>query len=48
MMILKHNQVKLENEDTTTRGNPDSTLGIYPTDFKVVQFRQVADNKREN
>ena len=47
MMILKQNKVKLENEDTTTRRNPDSTSGIYLTAVKVAQCRHVAENRRE-
>ena len=47
MMILNQKKVKLANEDTTTRSNHDSTLGIYLTAFKVAQCIQVADNRRE-
>ena len=47
MMILKKNKVKLENEDTITRRNPDSTSGIYLIHVNVLQCRQVAENRRE-
>ena len=47
MMILNQKKVKLTNEDTDTRSNPDSTLGIYLTTVKVEQYIQVADNRRE-
>ena len=47
MMILKKKRIKLENEDANTRGNPDSTSGIYLTAVKVAQCRQVATNRRE-
>ena len=47
MMILKHKKVKLENEDSVTSRNPDSTPGIYLTAVKLAQFRQVAKNRRE-
>ena len=46
-MVLKQKKVKLVNEDTITRRNPDSTLGIYLTAVKVAQCRQVAENRRE-
>ena len=46
MIILKENKVKLENEDTTTRRNPDSTSGIYLTNVMVEQCRQVDDKRR--
>ena len=47
MMILNQKKAKLENEDTTTRRNPDLTSGIYLTVVKVAQCRQVAENIRE-
>ena len=47
VMILKHNKVKLENEDTATRSKPDSISGIYLTDVKLAQYRQVDKNRRE-
>ena len=47
MMILKKKKVKLENQDTTTRKNPESPSVIFLTAVKVSQCRQVADNKRE-
>ena len=47
MMILKKNKVKLENEDTITRRNPDSTSGIYLIHVNLFQCRQVAENRRE-
>ena len=37
----------MENEDTTTRRNPDSTLGIYLTSVKVEQYRKVDENRIE-
>ena len=46
VIILKQKKVKLSNEDVDTRRNPHSTLGIYLTDVKVVQYIQVADNRR--
>ena len=48
MMILNQNNVKLVNEDTTYRRNPDLTSGIYLTTVKLAQCRHVADNRREN
>ena len=47
MMIHKKKKVKLANEDSNTRRNPDSTSGIYLTAVKVAQYRQVAANRRE-
>ena len=47
MMILNKKKVKLADEDTTTRGHPNSTSGIYLTTVKVIQFRQLANNRRE-
>ena len=47
MMILKKKKVKLENEETTTRRNPDSTSVIYLTAVKVAQYIQVDGNRRE-
>ena len=47
MMTIKQNKVKLAKKDTTTRRNPDSTLGIYLTAAKVAQYRQVTENSRE-
>ena len=47
MMVTKQNKVKLVNEDTTTRRNPDSNSIIYPTTVKVTQCRKVAENRRE-
>ena len=47
MMILQQKKVKLENEDANTRRNPNSTLGIYLTNAKVAQCRQVGVNMRE-
>ena len=47
MMVTKQNKVKLVNEDTTTRRNPDPNLGFYLTAVKVAQCKQVADNSRE-
>ena len=47
IMMVKQKKVKLANEDTTTRRNPDSTSGIYLVAVKVAKFRQVADNRRE-
>ena len=47
MMILKKKGVKLENEESNNRRNPDSTLEINLTDVKVAQFRQMAANRRE-
>ena len=46
-MILNQKKVKLENEDTTSRRNTASTLGIYLTDVKVKQFRKMDENRRE-
>ena len=46
-MIVKQNKVKLANEDATTRRNPYSTSGIYLTDVKSTQCRQMAENRRE-
>ena len=48
MMILKQKKVKMANEDTTTRRNPDLTSGIYLTAVKVAQCRQGDENRREN
>ena len=39
MMLLKQKKVKLVNEDSATRSNPDSTPGIYLNAFKVSQCR---------
>ena len=47
MMIHQHKKVKLEDEDTNTRSNPNSTSGIYLTAAKVAQYRQVAVNRRD-
>ena len=47
MMVLNQKKVTLVKEDTTTRRNPYSTLGIYLTAVNFVQYRQVADNRRE-
>ena len=47
MMILKKKKTKMDNEYTTTKRNPDYTLGIYLTSIKVEQYRQVDDNRRE-
>ena len=47
MMILNQKKVKLANEDTATRRNPDPNSGIYFTAVKVAQFRHVADNRKE-
>ena len=47
MMALKQKNSKLVNGDTTTRRSPDSNLVIYLTGVKVVQYRQVAGNRRE-
>ena len=47
MMIIKEREVKLANEYTTTRRNPDLNSGIYLTTVKVAQCRQVADNSTE-
>ena len=47
MMILKQKKVKLENEDTTTRRNPDSTSEIYLIAVKAAQCRQLDENRRE-
>ena len=47
MMIIIRKKVKMENADTTTRRNPDSTSGIYLTAVKVEQCRYVDDNRRE-
>ena len=46
IMILKQKKVKLENDDSNTRRNPNSTSGIYLTAAKVAQFRQVDVNRR--
>ena len=46
IMIVNQKKVKLANEDTTTRRNPDLTSGIYLTAVKVAQFRQVSENSR--
>ena len=46
-MIHNKKEVQLANEDTTTRRNPDSTSGIYLTNVKVAQCRQVFDNRIE-
>ena len=47
MMILKQKKVKLANEDTTTRRNPDLTLGIYLTTVIVTKCIQVAEKRIE-
>ena len=47
MMILNQRKVKLANEDTNNRRNPNLTSGIYLTAAKVSQCRQVAVNRRE-
>ena len=47
MMALKQKNSKLVNGDTTTRRSPDSNLVIYLTGVKVVQYRQVAGNRKE-
>ena len=47
MMVLKQKKVKLVNEDTTTRKNPDPTSVIYFKDTKVAEGRQVGENKIE-
>ena len=47
MMILKQKRLKLTNEDSSTRRNPNSTLGIYLTSAKVEQCRQVAVKRIE-
>ena len=47
MMILKKRKVKMSNEDSKTRRNPNSTSGIYLTAIKVAQYRQVAANRRK-
>ena len=47
MMVFKHRKVKLVNEDTATRRNPDFTSGIYLTAVKVAQCIKVAENRRE-
>ena len=47
MTILKKKKVKLANEDSNTRRNPNSNLGIYLTAVKLAQCRQVAANRRE-
>ena len=47
MMIHKQKKVKLANKETTNRRNPDWTLGIYFTAFKVAQYIHVAENRRE-
>ena len=43
--ILNQEKVILVNDGTSTR-NPDSSLGIYLTASKVVQYRLVAENRR--
>ena len=40
-------KVKLVNKYTTTRKNQDSTSGIYLTNVKVSQCRQLAKNRRK-
>ena len=47
MMKINQRKVKLENEDTTSRRNTASTLGIYLTDVKVKQFIKMDENRRE-
>ena len=47
MMVLNQKKIKLVNEDTTPRRNPDSTLVIYLTTVKVAQHRQVDENRIE-
>ena len=47
MMILKQKQVKLANEYTNTRMNPDLTSVIYLTTVKVAQYREVDENRIE-
>ena len=36
MMVIKQKNLNLENEDTTTRKNPDLNLEIYLTTIEVV------------
>ena len=46
MAILNQKQVRLVNDETSMR-NPDSSLGIYLTVAKVVQYILVTENRRE-
>ena len=46
VMILQQRKVKMANDDSNIRRNPNSTSGIYLTDAKVAQCRQVAKNRR--
>ena len=47
MMMLKKKKVKLANEDTTSRRNPDFTSGIFITSVKLAQCTLVAENSTE-
>ena len=46
MKILNQKETRLVNDETSMR-NPDSRTRIYLTAAKVVNFRLVADNRRE-
>ena len=46
MMILNQNKARLLN-GVTSRKNPDSSPGIYPTPAKLAQCRLVDDNRGE-
>ena len=47
MMVLNQKKIKLVNEDTTPRRNPDPTSVIYLTTVKLAQHRQVDENRIE-
>ena len=43
---ILHQKKLISDNDVTTRNNPDSSLGIYLTTAKVVQYRLVSENRR--
>ena len=46
MMIRERKKVRLANEDTATRRDPNSNSVMYLTAVKVALCRQVAENRR--